>query len=236
VLLVGLTGGIGSGKSTVAEMLAARGAVIIDADKIAREVVEPGTPALAQLVERFGSGILSPDGSLDRPALGKLAFADEQSRKDLEAITHPAISAEFTRRLQEAPADAVVVNDIPLYAESSQARGRGYQIVIVVEAPRELRLQRLEGRGLPRADAEERMAAQATDDERRAFATYLIDNSGDRAALEAQVDEVWTELLRRRDEAARAEQQRHTPSLRSWGAALRALVRVPTFRRSTGGD
>ncbi len=195
MLLVGLTGGIGSGKSTVADLLAARGASVVDADVVARAVVEPGTPALAQLVERFGPEILDADGSLDRPALGRIAFADEQSRKDLEGITHPAINQEFLRRITEAPKDAIVVCDVPLLVESTTAGSRGYQFVIVVESPRELRLERLEGRGVPRADAEARMAAQASDEERRAVATHVIDNSGDLAHLEQQVETVWADLL-----------------------------------------
>ncbi len=196
VLLVGLTGGIGSGKSTVADLLVRRGAVVVDADAAARSVVEPGTPALAALVERFGAGVLGSDGALDRPALAALAFADEQSRKDLEAITHPAINAEFLRQMQAAPADGIVVCDVPLLAESEQARGRGYPVIIVVEAPLDLRLDRLEGRGVPRDDAARRMAAQASDEERRAIATHVIDNSGDLAALERQVEDLWPDLVR----------------------------------------
>jgi dephospho-CoA kinase len=190
--MVGLTGGIGSGKSTVAILLTARGAIVIDADAIAREVVEPGTAALAALVERFGADILRPDGSLDRPALAQKAFVDDESRKALEAITHPAIGEEFLRRVAAAPAGAVVVHDVPLLAESK--RGFDYGAVIVVQAPREVRLERLERRGVPRADAEARMAAQATDEERAALATWLVDNAGDLAALEAQIDAIWPEL------------------------------------------
>jgi dephospho-CoA kinase len=200
LLLVGLTGGIGAGKSTVSELLAARGAIIVDADQVARAVVEPGQPALQKLVERFGAGILDADGRLARGALAKVAFADEESRLDLEAITHPSINEEFTRRVAEAPSDAIVV-----LAESEQARKRPYQTVIVVEAPREVRLARLEARGVDRADAEARMGAQADDEERRELATYVVDNAGDRAALERQIDEVWADLERRhRDEQDRA--------------------------------
>lgn len=195
--MVGLTGGIGSGKSTVARLLEARGAWIVDADVVARRVVEPGTPALAALVERFGEGILAADGTLDRAALATVAFADEQSRKDLEGITHPAINAEFLARMQAAPEGSIVVCDVPLLAESKAAQARGYPVVIVVEAPRELRLARLEERGVSRADAEARMAAQATDEQRREIATHVIDNSGDLANLERQVDEVWADLERR---------------------------------------
>lgn len=197
MLLVGLTGGIGAGKSTVADLLAERGAVIVDADDAARAVVEPGRPALAKLVDRFGEGILDADGRLDRSALAKLAFVDDESRRDLEAITHPAINEEFTRRVAKAPSDAIVVLDVPLLVESPQARKRPYQAVIVVEAPRDVRLARLEARGVDRADAEARIAAQAGDDERRKIATFVVDNSGDRAALERQIDEVWADLQRR---------------------------------------
>jgi dephospho-CoA kinase len=204
VLLVGLTGGIGAGKSTVADLLAERGAVIVDADEVARAVVEPGQPALEKLVERFGSGILGADGRLDRPALAKLAFVDDESRRDLEGITHPAINEEFGRRVAEASSDAIVVLDVPLLTESPQARARGYQIVIVVEAPRDVRLARLEARGVDRADAEARMAAQAGDAERRKIATHVVDNTGDRASLERQIDEIWADLERRHRDALRA--------------------------------
>lgn len=226
MLLVGLTGGIGSGKSTVAELLAAKGAWVVDADVVARAVVEPGTPALAKLVERFGAGILDEHGRLDRPALGRLAFADEQSRKDLEAITHPAINEEFLRRVVAAPADAIVVCDVPLLFESTQARSRGYAEVIVVEAPRDVRLARLEARGVPRADAEARMNAQASDEDRRTIATHIIDNSGDHAALERQIDEIWPELQAAAVAANRKGEERHRGSVRSLGAALRARLRL----------
>jgi dephospho-CoA kinase len=199
VVVVALTGGIGSGKSTVATGLVQRGAVLVDADAIARDVVEPGQPALDALVEQFGTGILDADGRLDRPALAALAFADPDSRAALEAITHPAINEEFTRRMREAPPDAIVVCDVPLLAESTPAQARGYELVIVVEAPRAVRLDRLARRGVPRADAERRMAAQATDDARRALATYVIDNAGELTTLERRIDDVWHDLERRRD-------------------------------------
>jgi dephospho-CoA kinase len=198
VLVVALTGGIGAGKSTVAAMLAARGALVIDADAAARAVVEPGQPAYDEIVVRFGTDVLLPDGRLDRAELGRRVFDDEQARKDLERITHPAIGVEFARRLSEAPADAVVVLDIPLFAEVPTARERGHESVIVVEAPREVRLRRLEARGVPRKDAEARMAAQASDDERRRHATWVLDNGGDEASLERQVDDLWRELDERR--------------------------------------
>jgi dephospho-CoA kinase len=195
VLLVGLTGGIGSGKSTVARLLAARGAVIVDADEVARHVVEPGQPAFERLVERFGPEIVGTDGRLDRARLAELAFATPEATADLNAITHPAVGAEFLRRMEAAPKDAIVVCDVPLLVESETAASRGYEYVIVVEAPRELRLERLEARGIGRADAEARMATQATDEQRRAVATHVVDNSGDLEHLERQVEAVWRELV-----------------------------------------
>jgi dephospho-CoA kinase len=194
MVLVGLTGGIGSGKSTVARLLAARGAVIVDADEVARAVVEPGMPAFEQLVERFGPEIVGPDGRLDRPRLAALAFANEEATAALNAITHPAVGAEFQRRMSSAPDDGIVVCDVPLLVESEDARARGYEFVIVVEAPRELRLERLEARGVARPDAEARMATQATDDQRRALATWVVDNSEDLAHLEQQVETIWKQL------------------------------------------
>jgi dephospho-CoA kinase len=195
MLMVGLTGGIGAGKSTVAEMLAARGAIVIDADKIAREVVEPGTPTLAKLVERFGPEILLPDGSLDRPALAAVAFVDDETRKELEAITHPAIGEEFLRRVAEAKPGDVVIHDVPLLVESK--RGFDYGCVIVVEAPLETRLDRLESRGVPRDDARRRIDLQASDEDRRKVATWVVDNAGELRDLEKQIAEIWPQLLER---------------------------------------
>src|SRR3954451_18562704 len=141
--LVGLTGGIGSGKSTVANLLRAKGATVVDADEVARAVVEPGQPALAALVERFGSRILGADGRLDRPALAAIAFADDDGRKALGEITWPAIGEEFERQIKGAPAGAVVVCDIPLLVESKAAAARPYKAIIVVQAPMHVRLERL---------------------------------------------------------------------------------------------
>ena len=166
----------------------------MDADQVARDVVEPGQPAFVELVERFGPEIVGADGRLDRPKLAEIAFATEEATADLNAITHPAVGQEFLRRMTDVPADAIVVCDVPLLVESETARSRGYEFVIVVEAPRELRLERLAGRGVSRADAEARMAKQATDEERRAIATYVVDNSADRDHLETQVHNIWTEL------------------------------------------
>jgi dephospho-CoA kinase len=195
--LVGLTGGIGSGKSTVAGLLRGKGATVVDADQVARAVVEPGEPALAELVERFGDAILDADGHLDRPKLAAIAFADEDGRKALGEITWPAIGEEFERQIRDAPADAIVVCDVPLLVESKAAAARPYVAVLVVEAPLDVRLERLEIRGVPRDDAERRMAAQASDEERREVATHLIDNGGDLESLSRQVDDVWADLLTR---------------------------------------
>ncbi len=185
-------------------------------------MVEPGQPALAAIVERFGPEVLAADGTLDRPALAARAFATDEDRKALEAITHPAIGAEFLREMSEAPPDAIVVNDVPLLVESQKAAERGYEVVIVVESPRELRLDRLEQRGLERADAEARMAAQATDEERRAVATHLLDNGGTREHLAAQVDALWADL----------EQLTPTPKRERAGAqaGVRQEVTVPPCR------
>jgi len=193
--MVGLTGGIGSGKSTVAKMLLERGAIVIDADAIAREVVEPGMPALAALAERFGREILLADGSLDRAALAERAFVTDETRKELEAITWPAIGEEFFRQVAAAPPDGIIVHDVPLLVEGT--RVKDYGAVIVVEAPRDLRLERLEKRGISRDDAVRRINMQATDEERRKVATWVVDNSGDLADLERQIAEIWPELERR---------------------------------------
>ena len=191
---MGLTGGIGAGKSTVARMLATRGAVVVDSDALAREVVAPGTPGLAEIVETFGPGVLQADGSLDRPGLGRIVFNDPDALRRLEQITHPRIQAESARLIADAEAGGapVVIHDIPLMVESgAQAT---FESVIVVEAPDALRLDRLEQRGLPREQALERMKAQATNEQRRAAATYLIINDGTEAELSARVDEVWRAL------------------------------------------
>lgn len=197
MLLVGLTGGIGSGKSTVARYFAQCGAVIVDVDQAARAVVQSGEPAFLAVVERFGGQIVGPDGELDRPALAAIVFADSEARRDLERITHPAMGAEMMRQIGEAPENAVVVVDAPLLVESKQ-QGM-YAVVVVVEAPREVRLDRLVERGLTREDAAARMAAQATDEERRAVADFVVDNSSDLHALEAALDVVWGEIVRRRE-------------------------------------
>jgi dephospho-CoA kinase len=195
MLMVGLTGGIGAGKSTVAAMLAERGAIVVDADAIAREVVEPGTPTLAKLVERFGSGILRPDGSLDRPALAAVAFVDDATRKELEAITHPAIGALAWERDAAAPEGAVIVHDHPLLVETGLAELM--DVVVVVDAPAEVQLDRLlRFRRMSEADARARMAAQATREDRVAAADVVIDNAGTVEELVPQVEALWQRLRR----------------------------------------
>jgi dephospho-CoA kinase len=191
MLRVGLSGGIGSGKSTVARALARRGAIVIDADAIAREVVEPGEPGLAAVVERFGSGVLGADGRLDRPALAALVFEDAAARADLNAIVHPLVAAETARRLAAAPADSVVVLDVPLLVEAAKS---GYDVVVIVESPEPVRLERLVGRGMSEDDARRRMAAQASDADRRKVADVVLDNSGSEEDLEAQIDSLWAQV------------------------------------------
>lgn len=194
MIRIGLTGGIGSGKSTVARLLAQRGAVVIDADHIAREIVEPGQPALAEIAERFGAEVISPDGSLDRGALAAIVFADSVALADLNAITHPRIAQRTAELIEAAPDDAVVVYDMPLLVENGLTEG--WDHVIVVDADRDVRIQRLIERGLDTADIEARMSRQATDEQRRAVADIVIDNSGDVDALETQVAAAWSSLMR----------------------------------------
>lgn len=193
MLRIGLTGGIGSGKSTVAALLAARGALVVDADRIAREVVEPGTPGLAAVVGAFGPGVLTADGALDRAALASIVFADPEARARLDGIVHPLVRARAEEVVAQAPTDAVVVQDVPLLVETGQA-GR-YDLVLVVEADLESRLARLVQRGLGEDDARARIAAQATDEQRRAVADVVLDNSGSPDALAEQVDRFWTERV-----------------------------------------
>lgn len=195
MLAVGLTGGIGSGKTTVGELLVQRGAVLIDADRIAREVVVPGGPAYQPLVDRFGPGILAADGTIDRAALAALAFADADSLAGLNAVTHPAIAAVMAeRRAAVAGTDHVVVLDVPLLT-AAHRDVLSLDVVVVVDCPTEIAVERLVGqRGFSREDAEARVAAQFTREERRDGADFVIDNSSDRAHLVTEVERVW-ELL-----------------------------------------
>jgi dephospho-CoA kinase len=194
--VIGLTGGIAAGKTVVADRLAELGAVRIDADRLAREVVEPGTPALAEIAQRFGAGVIRDDGSLDRPALGAVVFQDPDARRDLEAITHPAVRALSARRMAEAgeaDPDAIVVYDIPLLVESG--RVDEFDRIIVVHAPREERIRRLvELRGMPRAEAERRIASQASDEDRLAVADDVVDSGVSLASTLEQTDRLWANL------------------------------------------
>jgi dephospho-CoA kinase len=191
---VGLTGGVASGKSTVSAMLAELGAVVIDADVLAREVVAKGSPGLDTVVAEFGEEILTPDGELDRAAMGRLVFADEAARRRLEAIVHPLVYERTVELEEQASEDAVVVHDIPLLAESSRARS--FAAVIVVDAPAELQLARMTGeRGWTEEDARARIAAQASREERRAIATHVIENTGTREDLRTRVAEVYADVV-----------------------------------------
>ncbi|WP_097185711.1 dephospho-CoA kinase [Blastococcus haudaquaticus] len=193
MLRIGLTGGIGSGKSTVSALLAARGAVIVDADRIAREVVEPGTPGLAAVVDAFGADVLAADGSLDRAALAAVVFADADARRRLDGIVHPLVRARATELAGAAPPDAVVVHDVPLLVETGQASS--YDLVLVVQAEEGIRVARLVQRGLTAEDARARMGAQASDEDRRAVADVVLDNSGTHEELAAQVDRFWADRV-----------------------------------------
>ncbi|MDQ1104373.1 dephospho-CoA kinase [Nocardioides zeae] len=190
---VGLTGGIASGKSTVAAVLRDLGVVVIDADQLAREVVEPGTPGLAGVVEEFGTEVLAEDGSLDRPALGAIVFADPERRAALEQILHPLIRARSAELEAAAGADAMVVHDIPLLVETGQQDR--FDAVVVVDVPEDEQVRRMvTDRGWTEEDARARIAAQATRDERRAAATYVVENTGTRDDLRHRVTEVVAEL------------------------------------------
>jgi dephospho-CoA kinase len=197
VLNVGLTGGIASGKSEVSRRLSERGAIVVDADVLAREAVAPGSSGLAEVVEAFGNGILTPEGALDRAALGAVVFADPGRREMLNAIIHPRVRASAARIAQEAAAAdprAVVVQDIPLLVETGQAGA--FDLVVVVDAPDEVRVARLLARnGMGEAEARSRMAAQATREQRLAAADHVIVNTGSLVDLREAVDRLWDEVL-----------------------------------------
>jgi dephospho-CoA kinase len=194
---VGLTGGIAAGKSEVSRRLADLGAVVIDADAIAREVVAPGTPGLAEITAAFGTGVLGADGALDRPRLGEIVFADPGLLAKLNAIVHPLVSERMLEVERSVPPDAVVVHDVPLLAEN-QLAGR-YDVVVVVDVPPEVQLARLARlRGMQEQQAKARMDAQASREQRLAVADIVVDNSGPLAGLDRQVAELWAELRRRR--------------------------------------
>lgn len=190
---IGLTGGIGSGKSTVARMLAERGAVVVDADQIARELVEPGGAALAELVTEFGPRILQADGSLSRAELASMAFSDPRATERLNAIMHPLIGAEAQRRINDEPEAAVVVYDMPLLVETGQADL--VDLVVVVDVPEALQLDRaVRLRGLDEADVQRRMSVQASRADRLARADVVIDNAGTLPQTHEQVDQLWDRL------------------------------------------
>jgi dephospho-CoA kinase len=196
VLRVGLTGGIGAGKSEVSRRLAALGAVVIDADAIAREVVAPGTDGLDEVTAAFGSGVLRADGSLDRERLGEVVFADPDLRARLNGIVHPRVGKRMRELEQAAGPDAIVVHDVPLITENGLADA--YDLVVVVDAPPELQEDRLvRDRGMSRDRALARMAAQASRQQRLRIADFVIDNSGSLADLDRRVAQLWAELRRR---------------------------------------
>jgi dephospho-CoA kinase len=233
MLKVGLTGGIGAGKSTVARRLAERGAVILDADRLAREVVEPGTEGLAAVLEAFGPRVLQLDGSLDRSALGRVVFRDESARQQLNGILHPRIAARTAELLRAAPADAIVVHDVPLLVENRM--GPAYHLVIVVHAAAEERLRRLTGqRGLAEGDAWSRIEAQAGDEDRRAAADVWLDNTRACDDVLTAVDRLWAERLvpfeenvRQQRSAARQPLVSVVPAVPTWAAqATRLVARV----------
>jgi dephospho-CoA kinase len=207
MFIVGLTGGIASGKSTVARRLVEHGAVHVDADAISREVVEPSTPGLAAVAGEFGPGVLADDGSLDRAALGSVVFSDPDARLRLEAIIHPRVHARTAELIAEADAAdpaAVVVYDVPLLVEAR--RELRFDLIVVCEAPSEIRIARLlEHRGMPRQEAERRIAAQAGDDERRAVADVIIDTSTSLQHTLDQVDALWTDVSLRAQDRARVD-------------------------------
>ncbi|MGX1269321.1 dephospho-CoA kinase [Streptomyces phaeoluteigriseus] len=211
MLKVGLTGGIGAGKSEVSRLLVACGAVLIDADRIAREVVAPGTPGLEAVVESFGAGVLAQDGSLDRPKLGSIVFSDPGRLAALNAIVHPLVGARSRELETAAPTDAVVVHDVPLLTENGLAAL--YDVVVVVDADPATQLDRLVRlRGMTEEDARARMAAQATREQRRRIADIVVDNDVPLPDLERRVKDVWAELVRR---ARAAEGPGHRPGHRS---------------------
>ena len=196
MLRVGLTGGIGAGKSEVTQRLAGYGAVIIDADAVAREVVAPGTPGLAAVTEAFGPGVLLPDGSLDRSKLGEIVFADAARRQRLNEIVHPLVGIRMHEIEAEATSALVVVHAVPLLAENGLAGE--YDVVVVVDVAPRVQLERLvRERGMDRKQAVARLTAQASREDRLAVATYVVDNSGSLAELDREVGDLWASLRRR---------------------------------------
>ncbi|MFI9011696.1 dephospho-CoA kinase [Actinosynnema sp. NPDC053489] len=236
MLRVGLSGGIGSGKSTVAGRFAEHGAVVIDADRLAREVLEPGTDGLREVVEAFGPEVLGPDGALDRPALAARVFGDERALAALNGITHPRIAARTGELIAAAPADAVVVHDVPLLVEKDMAPL--YHLVVIVHADLDQRLVRLRDRGVAEEDARRRIAAQADDERRRAVADVWLDNSGTPDLVLARVDALWADRLVRYESNVRLRRYAAGPPIvvpydGTWPAqAARVAARI---RLAAGG-
>ncbi len=230
MLRIGLTGGTGAGKSTVAQLLGGQGAVLIDADVLAREVLAPGSAGLAAVVAEFGPGVLAPDGALDRPALAAAAFASDDRRRVLEGITHPRIAARTRELFAAAPADAVVVHDVPLLVEKGM--GPAYHLVVVVDADVETRVARLGARGMAEGDARSRIRAQATREQRLAAADVWLENQGAQPALARAVERLWLERLlpyeqNVRQRTAVPKPTAAVPSDPSWPAqAARLLARL----------
>lgn len=204
MLVVGLTGGIGTGKTTVANLLAARGAAIVDCDALGRLVIEPDQRAYAAVVARFGASIVRADRTIDRAALAAIVFNDPAALADLNGISHPAIDAEIAERIDAArrAGSRIVVLDMAVLVETQLGKGQ-YEVVLVVEAPLDVRLVRLAQRGMNEADARARIASQASDADRRAVADFVVDNGGDLAALERQIDQLWPKLLARESKGPR---------------------------------
>ncbi|WFR66261.1 dephospho-CoA kinase [Curtobacterium flaccumfaciens] len=198
--IIGLTGGIAAGKSTVSGRWAEHGAVVVDADRLARDAVAPGSPGLARVAERFGPGVIAADGSLDRPALGAIVFADPVARKDLEAITHPEVWRLAQAAFDDAGAadpGAIVVYDVPLLAEARGSRPLSFDAVVVVDAPAAQRIERLVAhRGMARDEAERRVSAQASDADRLALADHVVDATGTMADTIRSADAVWERIAR----------------------------------------
>lgn len=230
MLRVGLTGGIGSGKSTVAARLAGRGAWLIDSDRIAREVVERGSAGLRAVVAAFGENVLTSDGALDRQALAALVFDDSAARERLNSVVHPLVARRSAELLDAAPPDAIVVQDVPLLVETGLAAG--FPLVVVVYADPEVRVRRLaEQRGMASSDARARIGAQAGDEQRRAAADVWLDNSGDRDTTAAAVDRLWDgrlvpfeHNLRHRTRAARPDAPVLVPAERDWAQQAQRMI------------
>ncbi|MFL6238178.1 MAG: dephospho-CoA kinase [Actinomycetes bacterium] len=196
MLRVGLTGGIGAGKSEASRRFVACGAILVDADQAAHDVVDIGTPGLARVVDEFGPEVLKPDGGLDRERVASIVFKDADALRRLNAIIHPLVGERMAEIAAAAPADAILLYDVPLIAENNMAKG--FDVVVVIDAPSEVQLDRLlHVRGMSEADARARMARQATREQRLAIADIVIDNSGSMDDLDRQVREAWADLVRR---------------------------------------